>query len=462
MTHAPPIAARAPSGGPPRMPARKARKAANVDLLRWVRLVDVDLAFGFAMFLPMVFLLQLGMKGAAGFALATMAYAALRWRELPGIVVPRLLLFVPAVMACFSFIWSDMPEESLKQGVELGATLFAAVLVASARKPDMMLRGIAGAFLVYVAVSLAFGGTVRVGSGGIAFSGLGKSKNLVADTAATGLIITLGAAWLAARSRQWWWALGIAVAAVLEVVVVIQARSAGAMLGLGVGLATLAALAALRTLPKLLRLGLGAVLATAILSIGIFYRAISSALIEMTTLVFDKDPTLTGRTYLWDRGMDLVRERPMLGYGFQAFWHHGNTEAEGLWRYAGIKSRTGFSFHNTFIEILVQLGWVGLVALMSVVAIAVVIFAGRFVARPTAVLCVWGAVMMYELVRMPIESIGFSPFFFSTVLLFAALAMAFEPRRRSGPELAPAIGRYAVPRGQYVPQVVEDAPASDR
>ncbi|HYG25741.1 MAG TPA: O-antigen ligase [Caulobacteraceae bacterium] len=461
MTTVPPLTgARGPTGRRGRTSRAQPRKADAFDLMKLLARIDLDLCFGFAMFLPMVFILQLGMKGAAAFVLATVGYAALRWREVHKMVLPRLILFVPAGLACFSMIWSEMPTETLKQGLELAGTIFAAVLIASARRPDMALRGMALAFLIYVVVSLAAGGTVTVGSTGVAFSGLGKSKNLVADIAATGLIITLGAAWLAARSRNWLWALGLGAATVLEIMVVMQARSAGATLGLAVGLGVLFALAALSVLPKVMRVLLGAVLAMGIVSIGVFYRAISTALAEATIALFDKDPTLTGRTYLWDRAFDLIREKPLVGLGFQAFWHQGNAEAEGLWRYAGITSRQGFNFHNTFVELLVHLGWIGLVLIVAVLLISVFAFAVKFVRKPTPLLCVWGALLMYELVRMPIETIGFYPFYFSTVLMFGALAMGLEPREKKGPQLAPAIYRYTMAGRQQGSNVGENpAPA---
>jgi len=399
----------------------------------WWRTVDLDGVFAFAMFLPMVFLLQLGTKGAAAFVGATVLYTAMQYRRANEILVPRLFLLIPGALACFSLVWSDLPVESLKYGLELGVTLMAALVLSSAQRPDMVLRGIAAAFFIYIVASLIGGGSVAIGmTGGTAFSGLTNSKNLVADIASTGLIITLGAAWLAARGRSWWWAAGLAVAAALEILVIVEARSAGAMLAVSVGLAAMFALAALRLLPTGLRGIMTVVLGFVVLMVGLFYRSISAALVEFATVAFDKDPSLTGRTYLWGRAFDLINEKPLLGRGFHAFWQQGNPDAEGLWRYAGIIERSGFTFHNTFIEILVQLGWTGLVILCGVLIIGILCLAVRFVRAPTIAICVWGGVLMYELVRMPIESIGYEPFFFSTVLLTAALGMAFSPAFEAG------------------------------
>ena len=75
---------------------------------------------------------------------------------------------------------------------------------------------------------------------------------------------------------------------------------------------------------------------------------------------FGKDATLTGRTYLWAEGLAAARENPFLGVGYQAYWVQGFPEAERLWEEFYIGSRSGFHFHNTYIEVLVELGFVGL------------------------------------------------------------------------------------------------------
>ena len=36
--------------------------------------------------------------------------------------------------------------------------------------------------------------------------------------------------------------------------------------------------------------------------------------------LFGKDQTLTGRTLIWPYVIDDISERPILGWGFHAFW----------------------------------------------------------------------------------------------------------------------------------------------
>jgi exopolysaccharide production protein ExoQ len=224
----------------------------------------------------------------------------------------------------------------------------------------------------------------------------------------------------------------------MELYVVIAARSAGAMLGFALAAAVFAMLLCLRPIGVLLRATATFFISLVLLIVALNYRALSSAMIETGTRFFDKDLTLTGRTYLWQRAYDLIGETPWLGRGFRSFWLQGNPDAEGLWQFAGIVNRDGFNFHNTAIEILVHLGWVGLVVFGAVIVVALGFLVARFVTRPNLFVCFWLSMFVYELVRMPIESVGFTEFYFSTVLLFMAMGSAFavpaartQPRRGS-------------------------------
>ncbi|MFO1146995.1 MAG: O-antigen ligase family protein [Alsobacter sp.] len=109
----------------------------------------------------------------------------------------------------------------------------------------------------------------------------------------------------------------------------------------------------------------------------VFFSALAVStivLIEFDSLytsllqAFNKDEGLTGRDYLWIRGRQYIWENPWYGYGYAAFWRQGNLEAEGLWRYGHILSRTGFNFHNLYINNLVEVGFVGFSATMLFLA----------------------------------------------------------------------------------------------
>jgi len=393
--------------------------------------IDIDGLFALALFVPMLFIGRLGTVGAAIVASLVPLYLFARRDRLFELFLPRAFLFLIPAFAMFSVVWSVAPKESARYSVELLLTVCAGLLVSSARNQEAVIRSISVAFFSYVVGSLFFGRYVAVGVGAAheAFSGLSFSKNLLADIAATGLVVAAAVTIMAIRSRSVLWILFGLASVALDLYSAVAARSAGALIGLGMAILAIAGLTPLVFAGRVLRAWITSVVALVLLGVGISYSALSEAMINFGTTLFDKDPTLTGRTYLWYRAADLIREHPIVGRGFYAFWVQGDIDAEGLWRYFGIDGRGGFTFHNTGIEILVMLGWVGLAITASVVLIGVIFLIRRFVSQPSLPLVFWIGMLLYDIARMPIETIGVAPFYFSTALLFGALGAAFRPDR---------------------------------
>jgi O-antigen ligase len=100
---------------------------------------------------------------------------------------------------------------------------------------------------------------------------------------------------------------------------------------------------------KYLRIGI-AVLATGIAS-GVAFN------FEWVTNAIGRDPTLTGRTVLWGLVYEAIQERPLLGYGYEAFWQDGNGLAGDIWKNIGLNL---FYSHDGFLEVWLGLGLVGL------------------------------------------------------------------------------------------------------
>lgn len=391
----------------------------------WLR-IDPDAVFAFALFVPLLFIAQWGAMSAAAVAGLVPAYLFVRREKLWKVLAPRLFIFAIPAFAVISTVWSEYPAETLRYAVELGLTVMIGVLLSSARNQQAVLRALCVAFFIYVAASLVLGGRVAMGAGGAsAFSGLGESKNVVADISSTGAIISLAVLFMGVRSRAWFWMAFAAICLPLDLYTIVAARSAGALLGLTIGLSALLGLAVLLFAGQAVRAWLTAMLAVILVAVGLSFNWLVATMMQIGAQVFDKDTTLTGRTYLWYRAAELIREHPVLGRGYWAFWVQGNLDAEGLWQFFGITGRGGFTFHNTAVEILVMLGWTGLAVIATTVLIAAVFLIRRFVRAPHLALVCWTAIFLYQLSRTPIESLGLVPFYFSTALAFGALGAAF-------------------------------------
>jgi O-antigen ligase len=74
-----------------------------------------------------------------------------------------------------------------------------------------------------------------------------------------------------------------------------------------------------------------------------------------------RDPTLSGRLGLWVAVAFKIAQRPWLGYGFQSFWQGPYGESRSIWALLGW---TVPYAHNGFLDLLLDLGLVGLVAFL--------------------------------------------------------------------------------------------------
>jgi len=137
-----------------------------------------------------------------------------------------------------------------------------------------------------------------------------------------------------------------------------RVHSTGALVNCTVILGTLLACIPLRWTAKArtLTLIILPILVAAVAYFGITHLA------EVTTSV-GKDPSLTGRTVLWRMAFRSIRQRPILGYGYSAFW---GRQQQLAWR---IREAAGWltapHSHSGYIEILLGLGVVGFVALLA-------------------------------------------------------------------------------------------------
>jgi O-antigen ligase len=81
---------------------------------------------------------------------------------------------------------------------------------------------------------------------------------------------------------------------------------------------------------------------------------------EMLRLM-GRDPTLTGRTEVWSALVPSILKQPLLGYGFYSFWLGVTGESANV--ITSLHWFFGYA-HNGLLEIVLQLGLVGLVVFL--------------------------------------------------------------------------------------------------
>ncbi len=363
------------------------------------------------------------------------------------------LWLVPA-FAMLSVLWSDAPGVTLRAAAEMALTIGIASLTAAFLRPREFVSAMSVSLLFGALLALLFG---RYGVDGMTnetvFLGIFASKNTMALFMS--LLAIFAAAVVMDRGQPAPLRLLAVCSFLLSLPLLWRAHSVGALLttaGSLVVLFLMAVLARLRSRERLLVLAFGMILC---LTVGVVVTilALNGTLGDDTstfiTQFLGKDATLTGRTVLWQIALAEIAKRPLFGTGYYGFWLQGNLLAESIWRNFSIYSRMGFSFHNTFLEFAVELGWVGVAAL----AITLVLIIERSVrlalADQTAATAALAAVLFCLTTRTFGEVDAPYPFAVGTYLLFVVGAFGADYARavwrNAGHRLTPAVGWRNMP-----------------
>ncbi len=351
---------------------------------------------------------------AAGCALIALRPAAIFAQSLKSWPLSLLVVF-----CMLSLIWSREPMLSFRHGLQLAATLAVIFAITDRLSPTAFCRALTALLGIGMVASILSGGTSGETA---AWTGIYGSKNAFAGAAATFVVFAagLGIASSGTASLR----LVASLAAVVGVSLVILAQSVGALLLLAV---TLLGSAFLLALSRFGRAG-----GVAILSLGVLLTLLMAilasanvpALSEFLLASTGKDLTLTGRTELWAVAYALILERPLFGVGFQAFWVHGNAEAEALWLLFGIEGRSGFNFHNMYLSNAVELGLLG-VALQCLVLFGTAWLTCLWTLKSGgAIPAVFFALTLTVVLGSVIEVPLFTQFGLKTALIFAAFVYA--------------------------------------
>lgn len=296
--------------------------------------------------------------------------AALAWLLLR-FLNPYLLLI--AGLAVLSIAWSIDPSLSARRLLRVGTitlVCIAFVLAAwHARRYQNVVRPIITAMLVG---SIAFGlvfPTLAIHQQSApelagAWRGLTNHKNGLGGLASIALILWVHAG-LTREVRLLPALAGSAIAVtclVLSRSSTSMAASAFVVLFLFVALGSPQALR--RWVPQLVALLVVTLLVYA-LAILDLVPGLSLLLTPITALT-DKDATFTGRTQIWSILAEHVAQRPLLGSGYGAYWTAGPVPGTESFDFVGRMGKFyPGSAHNGYLEVVNDLGWVGLACLLA-------------------------------------------------------------------------------------------------
>lgn len=287
-----------------------------------------------------------------------LAFAGMVWkaRDIARVALRLPFLMVLLAVCALSFLWSIDPGLSMRRSLAIVMTTIAGLYIGTRYRWQTMLRAFAITWLIVGLVSLftallvpSFGRMQDVHDG--AWQGLYFEKNQLGGHMARAALFA-GFLVIMDQKYRWQWS-GFLM---LSIALVLLSTSKSSLLALGVGLGILA-------LAVWMKQGLRVGLVTLWFSIciGGLFVAIMFLAPERVFDLLGRDATLTGRTDIWLVLADNIRERPLLGYGYGAFW--APESGPGNWVRDALQWDAPTA-HNGWLEVTIALGFVGLAFLL--------------------------------------------------------------------------------------------------
>jgi exopolysaccharide production protein ExoQ len=369
--------------------------------------------------------------------------ALVRWRRVLGAARAVWPLLALSVLACLSTIWSVQPTVSLRRGALLLIATMIAVYVGErysikefasllAQTLCLMMASVLILYLIapgYVIDQSAYGG---------AWKGLSAYKNTFGEHMAVGVLLLV-----LIRFRHFRWVRYAFL--LIGAGLLLLSRSATAAV---CGVLSLAAIPVWRLLRGRNRL-LVYFLVALNFSVGIYCIL---AFPEPIFQILGRDATLTGRTDLWTMLLPVIANRPILGYGYAAFWTSLNPEVLSVWMGTGRHQIPVAD--NGYIDLWLSLGALGICAFVYVFARSLRYAidyirsdAGFIGLWPIAYLCIFAADNMCESALLTRGTFPFLVFAILTTSLSMNHKRIVTParipgnQRLAGEWIAPAISR---------------------
>jgi len=260
-----------------------------------------------------------------------------------------------------SYVWSTLRVTWVSESMTVFASIMALTMIASALPMEHLRSVWLNTLYAMVAYTFLFtaakpSSTVLANdtTGGIAnvgWHGPFNHKNNLASFMIVGMVVVLSLERVTWRRRT-------AVGLMFLLVLLTRSGTGG-----GAMFATLAVyVIAGRYAKQSTRRG-GAMLAMSVL-LSIVAISAASLIVPSILQLYGKDPTLTGRTKIWSSVLTAIRAKPLTGYGFGGVWVDPSKEPT-----RSILHRIGFVVfhsHNGALELMIELGIIGLVLYFGV------------------------------------------------------------------------------------------------
>jgi len=265
-----------------------------------------------------------------------------------------IFVFVFLLFVIASTIWSDLPDVTFRRSILVTAVAIFATYFSTCFSYKQQLQNLGWGLGITALLSLAFGlflptyGRMSLPPHTGSWRGVFLHKNaLGAHMAQTGVFfLTLFFTDVYGKHKK------IAVVLVaISLFLVVASRSS-------TGLVAFATMTVALFICNILRFRSTVIVPVLILIIfmwgGFTFYAQNNA--EELAGVLGKDVGLTGRDAIWKAVGDMINLRPLLGYGYEAFWYSPYSASATVTRILGWAVPHS---HNGLLELLLAVGWLG-------------------------------------------------------------------------------------------------------
>jgi exopolysaccharide production protein ExoQ len=345
--------------------------------------------------------------------------------------VPSVLMALGAVALLFcSAVWSIDPDTTIRRAVLYLFVVVGSIGIAGSLEADEFMRILKwacgfSAVACLLLLVLAPAQAQMVTTEAVDFRGIFSQKNVLGQVMAAGVLATLHGLRISRRR-----ATNVALLGLFTLVAVMSKSATSVIM--------IVAFCAIHVIAGMMAKG-GPARA---LAVGAIILLLPMAIIGITCTdslleLIGKDPTLTGRTELWSLVWVAIEMKPILGWGYSAFWFQSNPMAVAISNVSGWFVPEA---HNGLLELLLEIGWVGAACFFFIWGrnFFLSLKCMRTVQRPIGVTSFTNCVGL--LILGVSESVALEPFQISTCVFFAtglmcerALRVRSHRRRRAIP-----------------------------
>lgn len=287
-----------------------------------------------------------------------------RIKRLAFIAMTNFFAMLFMCLVILSAFWSIHPDVTIRRGVGYLLTMLIAAYLPARYSFDDIMKLLSIGFSISAIGSILFA-AIAPDYGVMQLSGLGTGnwRGVFAHKQQLGVVMSVAVFTelyiLTSCVGQRRWRVGLL--AIFSLLVLLSDSTTALLTSVGYLAGALVYLLWKRN--KLISLVIFTILIVALLMVFLIL------LVDPDTAfnLLGKDATLTGRTAIWQFALELIAQKPVLGWGYRAVWQPNDAIT------VRVDEAVGWAVphaHNTFLETTLQLGWVGLAVMVLMICVA--------------------------------------------------------------------------------------------